>query len=208
MIEIAVRRRVEHYAARCVAQGELVVSGAAVGVDTAAHRGARTRGSVAVIPFGIEDDHIGQGQVPQHLVLGLDGAIWCAALLRQGARARYVARNRLLAALCDRLVVAYAARRSGSMHTVRFSQQLGLPIEAWWDPGDPPVNDGCRSLHRLNEPLQSNLRDLLKALEEAKGVVASLPRDASSTRTLELFELECGGWIRRVGPGQYVCERK
>ena len=203
-----VRTRVERYAKQCTAEGEQVVSGAAVGVDTAAHLGARNSGSVGVIPFGIEVERVGQGQLPQHLILGDTGTIFCASLLRHGARARYVARNQLLAALCDRLVVAYAALRSGSMHTVRFSQQLGLPIEAWWEANDPPSNNGCRSLHRYNGPEQSNLRDLLKALQEAKGVLARLPKDESGSRSLALFELECDGWIRRVGPGQYDCERK
>ena len=92
------------------------------------------------------------------------------------------------------------------MHTVRFAQQLGVPIEAWWKPGDPPSNNGCRSLHRSSEPSESNLRDLLKALQEAKGIVARLPKDESGHRFLALLELECGGWIRRVGPGQFMCE--
>ena len=202
---IRVRQRVQHYAA-CIARGQAqVVSGAAVGVDQAAHEGAQGVGSVAVVPFGIEAPVAGQGQIQEQTILGKSGSIWCAALLRHGARARYVARNQLLAALCDRLVVAYAAPRSGSMHTVRFAQSMGLPVEAWWDSGDPPGNDGCRSIHQSEGPANPHLLALLKDLEQAKGMVSRLPPDHLGDRLLHLFELECEGWIRKVGAGQFEC---
>ena len=200
-----VRRRVVRYAAWVARRQGQVVSGAAVGVDQAAHEGVEGVGSLAVVPFGIEASVTGQGQIAERLIVGETGGVWCSALLRHGARARYVARNQLLAALCDSLVVAYAAPRSGSMHTVRFAQALGLPIEAWWDPSDPPSNDGCRSIHQGALPSDPQLLALLKDLVQAKGRVGRLAPDLVGDRALRLFELECEGWIRKVGAGQFEC---
>ena len=197
-----IRARVHDYASSCGQAGERLVSGAAVGVDSAAHRGAAALGSIAVVPFGIERRTIGQGQLAVGLMLDGGGCIWSAALLSHGARARFVARNRLLAALCHRLVVAWAAPRSGSMHTVRFAQQLGVPIAAWWEPGDPPSNNGCRSLCAGWGP-PPELRNLLNELAGAQGCVARLPHDPSGLRALQLLELECGSFIRRLGAGRY-----
>ncbi len=198
-----VRERVQAYAQACVGQGERLVSGAAVGVDRAAHQGALSQGSIAVVPFGIEADTVGQGQVPVEWLLDGGGCIWAANVLRHGARARFVARNRLLAALCHRLVVAWAAPQSGSMHTVRFAQQLGLPIEAWWHPDDPPGNNGCRVLCSGNE-LPSELVTLMNQLAGAQGCMARLPHDPSGLRAMQLLELECGGFIRRLDAGTYT----
>ena len=88
------------------------------------------------------------------------------------------------------------------MHTVRFAQQLGLPIEAWWQPGDPPSNNGCRSLCGGWGP-PPELRNLMNELAGARGCVARLPHDPSGLRALQLLELECGSFIRRLGAGRY-----
>jgi predicted Rossmann fold nucleotide-binding protein DprA/Smf involved in DNA uptake len=197
-----VRRQVEAYAAACSEQGERLVSGAAVGVDQAAHRGAALQGSVAVVPFGIDQRVVGQGQLPLGLFLAGGGCIWSPALLRHGARARFVARNRLLAALCLRLVVAWAAPRSGSMHTVRFAKQLGIPIEAWWQSSDPPGNNGCRALCGGGAPAPELLL-LMNQLAGVQGCVARLPHDPSGLRALQLLELECASLIRRLDTGRY-----
>ena len=201
------RRKVEDYAASCCAEGERVVSGAAVGVDSAAHRGASAWGSLVVIPFGIEHPLVGQGQVPAAAMLDGGGCIWSASLLRHGARARFVARNRLLAALCDRLVVAWAAPKSGSMHTVRFAAKLGIPTEAWWQEGDPPGNNGCRQLCITAAP-PAELLMLMNQLEQERGDMARLPPDPSGLRALQMLELECGGWIRRLGCVRYTVIKK
>ena len=91
------------------------------------------------------------------------------------------------------------------MHTVRFAQALDLRIDAWWTPGDPSTNDGCREILGAGLPLQPMLLDLLKALRKAKGRVRGVDRRRFPELALLLLELECEGWIRSVGPGLYDC---
>jgi hypothetical protein len=150
---------------------------------------------------------VGQGQIAAASITGASGCIWSASLLREQARHRYVARNRLLAALADRVVVAWAAQRSGSMHTARFARRLGRPVDAWWDPDDPPANDGCRGLVGADRPAPP-LEALLNRLVVAGGVVAALATDEGDSLALGLMELECAGRLRRTGIGRYDIIRR
>ncbi|MBM66259.1 MAG: hypothetical protein CMH55_08515 [Myxococcales bacterium] len=197
----AVRRGVEAYARQCVEAGETVVSGGAVGVDAAAHRGALPTGSVAVVPFGLEAGWVGQARLAVESVVGASGAVFCLSHSRNNAKARYVARNRLLAALCDRIVVAWAAPRGGTMHTVRFARELGIPVEAWWSPGDGPGNGGCRQIvaseGRKDHPLEAALRNTGGRLTD------DLVKAWGQELHLTLLELELEGRVVRLAPRMY-----
>ena len=196
-----IRRRVAEYARACVRAGETVVSGAAVGVDSAAHHGALPKGSVAVVPFGLEEGWVGQGRLSIETIVGCSGAVFCLSRSRHNAKARYVARNRLLAALCDRIVVAWAAPRGGTMHTVRFAKELGIPVEAWWSPGDGPDNGGCQ---RILEGANEGNDPLLVGLRNSGGrVTDDLIRAWGSELQSALWQLELEGRVVRLAPRMY-----
>jgi DNA processing protein len=120
--------------ARGLAQGgATVVSGFAIGVDAAAHRGALAEPAgrtVAVLGTGLDVDY------PRgHRELG-------ARIRSQGAlvtefppglgprRWQFPVRNRLIAALADAVVVVEAAPRSGSLVTARLALDLGRDLYA------------------------------------------------------------------------------
>ncbi|MYV55630.1 DNA-processing protein DprA [Streptomyces sp. SID3212] len=108
-------------------RGWVVTSGAAFGVDGAAHRGALAAGgaTVAVLACGVDvvyprghAELIGR-IAEQGLVIGE---------LPPGAhptRSRFVLRNRVIAALTRGTVVVEAEYRSGSLVTARGAQRLG-----------------------------------------------------------------------------------
>ncbi|MFB7268768.1 DNA-processing protein DprA [Streptomyces sp. NPDC056244] len=108
-------------------RGWVVTSGAAFGVDGAAHRGALASGgaTVAVLACGVDvvyprghAELIGR-IVEQGLVI---------AELAPGdhpTRSRFVLRNRVIAALTRGTVVVEAEYRSGSLVTARDAQRLG-----------------------------------------------------------------------------------
>jgi DNA processing protein len=110
--------------------GRCVVSGAAFGIDQAAHRGALSLDgpSVAVLACGADRpypsahrgliDHLaGTGAVVSELPPG------CAPL-----RIRFLARNRIIAALTSGTVVVEAALRSGALNTAAWATSLGRPL--------------------------------------------------------------------------------
>lgn len=108
-------------------QGGTVVSGAAFGIDAAAHRGALVQGrpTVAVLACGADVEY------PRtHAALlqriGHDGLVVSEQAPGQvPMRARFLSRNRIIAALAVGTVVVEAARRSGSLNTLHWADALG-----------------------------------------------------------------------------------
>lgn len=113
--------------------GVVVVSGFAVGIDAAAHRGALepARGtSVAVLGCGLTPDYpFGHRQLGREL--GRRGAVVSEFPCdRQPARWQFPVRNRLIAALADVCLVVEASTRSGSLVTARWALELGREVLA------------------------------------------------------------------------------
>ncbi|HET9168561.1 MAG TPA: DNA-processing protein DprA [Actinospica sp.] len=116
----------------------VVVSGAAVGVDGAAHHGALRAGgaTVAVLACGIDRSYPASHR-DLIQTIGQRGAVLTE--LPPGSRPtrfRFLSRNRLIAALGVATVVVEAAARSGSLVTARLAAELGRAVFAV--PG--PVN--------------------------------------------------------------------
>jgi DNA processing protein len=112
--------------------GTTVVSGAALGVDGAAHRGALAVGgmTVAVLACGIDRSYPASHRMLIQTI-GQRGAV--VAELPPGTsptRFRFLARNRLIAALGLGTVVVEAASRSGSLVTARLAAELGRAVFA------------------------------------------------------------------------------
>lgn len=115
------------------AAGVAVVSGFAVGVDAAAHRGALAAPggrTVAVLGCGLDLDY------PRgHRALGRQIAARGARLSefpcgRAPLPWQFPVRNRLIAALADACVVIEAAPKSGSLSTARLALDLGREVMA------------------------------------------------------------------------------
>lgn len=110
--------------------GATIVSGAALGIDGSAHRGALAVGgvTVAVLACGVDRRY---PAAHSNLIeaIGERGAI--LAELPPGAaptRFRFLARNRLIAGLTGATVVVEAAGRSGSLVTARLAAELGRAV--------------------------------------------------------------------------------
>ena len=110
--------------------GHCVVSGAAFGIDQAAHRGALAldQPSVAVLACGVDRpyptahrsliEHMAQvGAVVSELPPG------CAPL-----KVRFLARNRIIAALTRGTVLVEAAIRSGALNTAGWAESLSRSV--------------------------------------------------------------------------------
>ena len=130
--------------------GVCVVSGAAFGIDQAAHRGALAVGgtSVAVLACGVDRaypaahksliDHLAaQGAVVSELPPG------CSP-----TRLRFLARNRLIAALTRGTVVVEAAVRSGALNTANWAGRLHRPLLGVPGPVTSAPSQGVHQLIR------------------------------------------------------------
>ncbi len=126
-----------------------VISGGAEGIDAAAHRGALLGGGATVVvqAAALESPYPRKHAALFARVLEGGGAWLSETPPKEGAeRWRFLARNRLIAALADAVVVVQAPARSGALSTARFAQTLGRPLFAV--PGAPwdPRADGTLAL--------------------------------------------------------------
>jgi DNA processing protein len=135
--------------------GHTVISGAAYGIDQAAHRGAlAVRGStIAVLACGVDRAYpSGHRQLLDYIAdTGLvvsELAPGCAP-----TRLRFLSRNRLIAALGRGTVVVEAAVRSGALNTATWTQRLNLPVMGVPGPVTSAPSAGVHQLIRSRDAL-------------------------------------------------------
>lgn len=115
---------------RVARAGVGVVSGAALGIDQAAHRGALAAGgtTMAVMACGVDRVYpAAHRDLIAHVAE--EGAVVSeAAPGREPTRIRFLSRNRVIAALADCTVVVEAALRSGALSTATWAERLNRPL--------------------------------------------------------------------------------
>jgi DNA processing protein len=131
-------------------RGWTVVSGLAYGIDAAAHRGALAApgATVAVLACGA-DVAYPKGNRGLYERIVADGAV--VSEHPPGAapqRARFLVRNRLIAALSAGTVVVEAAPRSGARSTARHAGELFRHVMVVPGPVTSSLSAGCHQLLR------------------------------------------------------------
>ena len=149
--------------------GFAIVSGLARGIDAAAHRASLPSGTIAVLAGGLDCIY-----PPEHADLLesilVDGVALSEMPLGWEPRARdFLRRNRLISGLALGLVVVEAARRSGSLITVRFALEQGREVFAV--PGSPldPRAEGTKGLLKQGATLVTEASDVIAVLEPILG---------------------------------------
>ncbi len=109
-------------------RGVIIVSGAAMGVDAIAHRGAGNGHTIAVLPTGLS---VRYPKVNASLITGIENEGLLLSQFDEDFRAApwsFVVRNELVVALGEVLIVTHADLNSGSMRSVEFAQKMGKKI--------------------------------------------------------------------------------
>lgn len=145
------------------AAGLCVVSGAAYGIDAAAHLGALAAGgrTIAVLGSGID---VGYPRASADLIerIAVDGTV--VSEYPPGTPAephRFPARNRVVAALSRGLVVVEGAAGSGSRISVDHALDLGRDVFAVPGPLTSPLSEVPLELIREGATLIRGVDDLL-----------------------------------------------
>jgi DNA processing protein len=160
------RRAAERIGRELSEAGVTVVSGMALGIDGAAHRGGLSGdgGTVAVLGSGPDRPHPpgNRALFDQILERGL-----VISEFPPGEPARpfhFPRRNRVIAALSQAVVVVEAARRSGALITVDHALDLGLEVFAVPGSVETPQADGANTLIRDGAHLLLRTRDLFEVM--------------------------------------------
>ena len=107
-------------------EGNIIVSGLALGCDKSAHEGCLDAGgqTIAIVASGLNIVHPKENAPLQQRILENGGLILSEQLFGVKANpTRLVARNRLQAALSSTVILAECPQQSGSMHTMRFARK-------------------------------------------------------------------------------------
>ncbi len=153
----------EQFAQAFSEHGFTIISGLALGVDGAAHRGALQgpSGTVAVMGTGIDLVYPTRHyQLAQQI--SMHGALVSEWPLGSPARAsHFPQRNRIIAALAQAILVIEAAAQSGSLITARLAAEIGREIGAVPGSIHSPLTKGCHQLIKEGAKLIESAQDLL-----------------------------------------------
>jgi DNA processing protein len=112
--------------------GIAVLSGMALGIDSAAHAGALAAGAptVAVLPGGADRAYPATKRALHRQIRAAGSAVSELPPGSEVWRWTFPARNRIVAALAAMTIVVEAGERSGALLTARFARSLGRPVGA------------------------------------------------------------------------------
>ena len=159
------------FAAHLGASGFCIVSGLAIGIDGAAHRGALAAKACTIGVCATGPDmtypprHVGLAQV-----IAQTGAI--ITEFPPGTpprRSQFPQRNRLISGLSAGTLVIEANLRSGALITARFASEQGREVFAIPGSIHNPTARGCHQLIRAGAKLVETSNDII---EELTGIMA------------------------------------
>jgi DNA processing protein len=162
--------------ARALAEaGFIIVSGLALGIDAASHRGAlaarreaQTGTTIAVIGTGA-DRIYPAGNATLAREIAVHGALVSEfPLTTPPKRQNFPRRNRLIAGLTRGVLVVEAALGSGSLITARLAAESGREVFAIPGSIHSPLARGCHHLIRQGAKLVETAEDILEEIATAQ----------------------------------------
>ena len=149
-------------------KGVVVVSGGALGVDTAAHQGALQAGgcTVCVLGCGIDAEYLMVNASMRDAIAANGALISEYPPQTQPYSSNFPIRNRIISGLSLGTLVVEAAARSGSLITADFALDQGRDVFAI--PADifSPVSQGVNSLIKSGAKPVSRAEEILEEYSE------------------------------------------
>jgi DNA processing protein len=173
-----------------------VVSGAAHGIDQAAHRGALAGHGVTVAVLACGADRVYPPR-NEALIERLADQMAVISEAPPGAlpmKLRFLARNRIIAALARGTVVVEAAPRSGALNTAGWSDGISRPVMGVPGPVTSATSGGVHQLLRRGATLVTNGGEVLETCGDAGEHLTvdvrgpEHPRDRLGPRQLQVLE--------------------
>ena len=174
-------------------RGRTVVSGAAYGIDGAAHRGALAAegDTIAVLACGVDVPYP-SGHLELLRRVAEHGAVISEyPPATPPGRHRFLVRNRLIAGLAEGTVVVEAGIRSGARNTANLTTLLGRVLMAVPGPVTSAASIGCHDLLRSHAAiLVSSVDEVIESTGRlGADLVSARDRPARPTDGLDLPEL-------------------
>lgn len=151
--------------------GVIIVSGMAIGIDAAAHKGALAGGGRTIAFFGtaISQVYPAENKGLFREILDHGGCVLSeyGPDVEIGPKLRtnsFLKRNRLISGISDAVIIIEADERSGSLNTASHALEQGVPVFAL--PGDVTrqMSRGCNALFNKGASAITSSEDVLNVL--------------------------------------------
>lgn len=148
-------------------QGFTIVSGMALGIDTAAHRGALQAGgrTIAILGTGIDIIYPRENRELAQAIEANGALVSELPLGRKPLAKNFPQRNRLISGMCLGVLVAEAPERSGALNTVSHALDQGREVFAVPHNVFSQTGRGCNLLIQDGAKLVASVEDILDELD-------------------------------------------
>jgi len=155
-----------------------VISGAAFGIDAAAHRGALATGAatIAVLAGGVERPYPSSHAALIARIVEVGAVLSEVAPGSAPTKTRFLQRNRMIATMSRGTVVVEAGLRSGSLNTARTAAEHGRVVVAVPGPVTSMMSAGC------HEAIRSGMAQLVTDAAEAAEAIGDYGSDLAPVR--------------------------
>lgn len=161
--------------------GLTIVSGLALGIDAAAHRGglAGAGSSVAIIGTGLDRIYPARNKALAHQLAENGLIVSEFALGTAPLPGHFPRRNRLISGLSRGVLVVEAAPNSGSLITARVATEQGREVFAIPGSIHSPLARGCHALIKQGAKLVESAADILDELAWQQRLAPPVRREDS-----------------------------
>lgn len=177
-------KNAEAFAQGLCEYGLCVVSGMALGIDGAAHRGAlKANGAtIAVVGTGLDIVYPAKHRELAHQIIEKNGLIISEFPLGTPSKPQnFPKRNRIISGLSLGCLVVEANLQSGSQITARLAGEQGREVFAIPGSIHSPMSKGCHQLIKQGAKLVDDLRDIIDEI----GIETIAQQNAENASTAE-----------------------
>jgi len=159
-------------------RGFTIISGAAFGIDAAAHRGALATEAttIAVLAGGVERPYPSSHAALIARIVEVGAVVSEVAPGSAPTKTRFLQRNRMIATMGRGTVVVEAGLRSGSLNTARTAAEHGRVVVAVPGPVTSMMSAGC------HESIRSGMAQLVTDAAEAAEAIGDYGSDLAPAR--------------------------
>lgn len=163
----------------------MVVSGLAYGIDTQAHKSALKHGlkTVGVLAHGLDRLYPQQNSSLANKMLEQGGLVTDFTSKTNPDRENFPKRNRIVAGLCDALIVIESAKRGGALITANIANSYSRDVFALPGKVNDKYSEGCNFL------VKTNKASLMQSAQDVRYIMNWLEKPNAGKQTKLFREL-------------------
>ncbi len=187
-----------HYSSRLSDMGIAVVSGLAIGIDAAAHKGTLAAGGrcIAVMPSGLDSITPRSNMGLARDIVKNKGLIVSEMPLGSGVfRSSFPMRNRIISGLSKAVVVVEGAEKSGTLLTASAAAEQGRQVFAVPGQVTSPMSGAPHFLIKNGAKIAFSVEDVVEELNmqlnvDTEKIERVMPKDKNEAKLLDILSVE------------------